>query len=108
MKNKTKLIWPFLFSANTEESERRVRAVVIYDGIVCWFPHRMFHSSCAIDVRNFPFDNQTCFLWFGSWTHPLDELDVQLAFGEGMDLSTFKSVYKVSYAIHYCNVTWAL
>ena len=31
---------------------------------------------------------------FGSWTHTLAELDVNLAFPGGIDLSTFKTVYK--------------
>lgn len=26
-------------------------------------------SSCSIDVTNFPFDRQSCNLYFGSWTH---------------------------------------
>ena len=69
-------------------------AVVRYDGVVTWYPHQVFHSSCAVDVRNFPFDNQTCHMWFGSWTHTMDEVVLDLAFGEGIDLSTFKSVYK--------------
>ena len=69
-------------------------AVVMYDGTVTWYPHKVFQSSCAVDVRNFPFDNQTCHMWFGSWTHPLAELDLDLAFPGGIDLSTFKSVYK--------------
>ena len=35
-----------------------------------------------------------CFRRFGSWTHTLAEVDVNLAFPGGIDLSTFKTVYK--------------
>ncbi|ELU10159.1 hypothetical protein CAPTEDRAFT_93192, partial [Capitella teleta] len=81
-------------TATTDESERSVLAVVTSEGLVTWYPHQVFLSSCAVDVRNFPFDNQTCHLWYGSWTHNVDEMDLDLAFPAGIDLSTFKSVYK--------------
>ena len=51
------------YRANTDESQRKVMAVVMHDGTVTWYPHKVFQSSCAIDVRNFPFDNQTCHMW---------------------------------------------
>ena len=35
-----------------------------------------FQVPCAIDVRNFPFDNQTCEMRFGSWSHSLAEVDL--------------------------------
>ena len=66
---------------------------MVYDPTDCL--KYFLQSSCGIDVRNFPFDNQTCHMWFGSWTHSLAEMDLDLAFPEGLDLSTFKSVYKV-------------
>jgi len=29
----------------------------------------IFRSSCAIDVKYFPFDEQNCTMLFSSWTH---------------------------------------
>jgi len=39
------------------------------DGRCKWKPLGIFISSCAIDIRWFPFDDQRCSLKFGSWTY---------------------------------------
>ena len=43
----------------------------------------IFKSTCAIDIRHFPFDEQTCHLKFGSWTYDGTKLD--LHFYEGLE-----------------------
>jgi cation transporter family protein len=76
------------------------KAVLYSDGTVVWKPPTMFRSTCEIDVEYFPFDIQTCFLRFGSWTYAGDEVDIK-HFGNkrkvdiGIDLSQF-----------YKNVEW--
>jgi nicotinic acetylcholine receptor len=45
------------------------KAVLHFNGKVVWTPPAIFKSSCEIDVRYFPFDQQTCFMKFGSWTY---------------------------------------
>uniref|UniRef100_T1IUC4 Uncharacterized protein n=1 Tax=Strigamia maritima TaxID=126957 RepID=T1IUC4_STRMM len=45
------------------------KAVLNYDGTVVWKPPAIFKSSCEIDVEYFPFDQQECFMKFGSWTY---------------------------------------
>lgn len=45
------------------------KAVLRHTGKVLWTPPAIFKSSCEIDVRYFPFDQQTCFMKFGSWTY---------------------------------------
>ena len=51
-------------------------AVVSDKGYVMWIPMAIFKSTCAIDIRNFPFDQQICHLKFGSWTYDGYKLDI--------------------------------
>ncbi|KRX85198.1 Acetylcholine receptor subunit beta-type unc-29 [Trichinella sp. T6] len=44
------------------------------DGTILWVPPAIYKSSCTIDVENFPFDEQTCLLVFGSWTYTHQEV----------------------------------
>ena len=45
------------------------KAVIHSDGRVVWHPPAIFKSYCQIDVRYFPFDQQQCFMKFGSWSY---------------------------------------
>ncbi|XP_050709550.1 acetylcholine receptor subunit alpha-like 1 isoform X1 [Eriocheir sinensis] len=53
------------------------KAVLHYDGRVTWKPPAIYKSSCEIDVEFFPFDQQTCFMKFGSWTYDGYMVDLQ-------------------------------
>ncbi|XP_060527785.1 acetylcholine receptor subunit alpha-L1 [Cylas formicarius] len=52
------------------------KAVLKFTGKIQWTPPAIFKSSCEIDVRYFPFDQQTCFMKFGSWTYGT-QIDLQ-------------------------------
>ena len=44
-------------------------------------------------------------MWFGSWTHPASEIDLEMVDPRGIDLSTFQSDYKDSCGWNVLNVT---
>ena len=43
--------------------------IVTSDGNVTWLSMVIFRSSCAIDVKYFPFDEQNCTMLFSPWTY---------------------------------------
>lgn len=52
-----------IFSADGEYVVTTLtKAILTYTGKVLWNPPAIFKSSCEIDVRYFPFDQQTCFM----------------------------------------------
>ena len=44
-------------------------AMVSSDGTVFWSPPARLRSSCKVDITFFPFDEQHCYMKFGSWTY---------------------------------------
>ncbi|XP_014662720.1 PREDICTED: acetylcholine receptor subunit beta-like 1 [Priapulus caudatus] len=66
------------------QANSRVNIVLNYDGTVQWIPPAIFQTSCTIDVRYFPYDQQTCGMKFGSWTFSGDLL--QLAYHSGLKM----------------------
>ncbi|XP_046748941.1 acetylcholine receptor subunit alpha-L1 [Diprion similis] len=75
-------IWlPDIVLYNNADGEYGVttmtKAVLHHTGKVLWTPPAIFKSSCEIDVRYFPFDQQTCFMKFGSWTYDGFQIDLK-------------------------------
>ncbi|XP_034184540.1 nicotinic acetylcholine receptor alpha2 isoform X1 [Osmia lignaria lignaria] len=67
-----------IFSADGEYGVTTMtKAILHYTGKVLWTPPAIFKSSCEIDVRYFPFDQQTCFMKFGSWTYDGFQIDLK-------------------------------
>ncbi|XP_042906854.1 acetylcholine receptor subunit alpha-like 1 [Parasteatoda tepidariorum] len=68
------LIWlPDIVLYNNADGNYEVtimtKAILHSDGMVYWKPPAIYKSSCLMDVEYFPFDEQTCFMKFGSWTY---------------------------------------
>ncbi|CAH8499964.1 unnamed protein product [Dicrocoelium dendriticum] len=77
-----KLIWtPDIVLYNyVDERLKELRDVMLnvdYQGRVFWSPPAIFKSNCRVDIRNFPFDHQVCYLRFASWTQHSEQLDLQ-------------------------------
>jgi len=80
-----KCAWFDINSADEDIDSKFPSNVVVYENGLCsWVPLGLFISSCGIDIRFFPFDDQRCRLKFGSWTYDLSSIDMtMLAVGEG-------------------------
>ncbi|KAL3093139.1 hypothetical protein niasHT_022589 [Heterodera trifolii] len=52
------------------------KADVYANGSVFWEPPVVYNSMCAIDIKWFPYDEQECYMKFGSWTYGGFELDM--------------------------------
>ncbi|KAF8365745.1 acr-10 [Pristionchus pacificus] len=80
-------------SANEDfDSSFKSNEVVYSTGEVNWVPPGIFMASCKMDITYFPFDDQTCFLEFGSWTSHGGLIDLRFTDDnttEAMDLSTY-------------------
>ncbi|XP_071502940.1 neuronal acetylcholine receptor subunit alpha-3-like isoform X2 [Diadema antillarum] len=75
------MIWiPDLVLYNNADGNYEVtlmaKALVYSDGTVYWLPPAIYKSSCKINVRYFPFDQQQCIMKFGSWTYDGSLIDL--------------------------------
>ncbi|KAL7301252.1 acetylcholine receptor subunit beta-like 2 isoform X2 [Trichogramma pretiosum] len=81
------------------------KATLKYTGEVSWKPPAIYKSSCEINVEYFPFDEQSCYMKFGSWTYNGAQVDLKHMeqvpgsnlVATGIDLSDF-----------YLSVEWDL
>jgi nicotinic acetylcholine receptor len=76
------------------ENKRDALVVIYSDGEMMWVPTSIFRSTCSIDIKYFPFDQQNCsmvfgnlnfisiknlyfiFILTGSWTYESNKLDL--------------------------------
>ncbi|XP_052283564.1 neuronal acetylcholine receptor subunit alpha-10-like [Dreissena polymorpha] len=63
-------------------------AMVKYDGNIFWPIPTKLQSSCKVDVTYFPFDEQECYMKFGSWTYDGFQVDITNR-TEKVDLSNY-------------------
>ncbi|XP_054634944.1 neuronal acetylcholine receptor subunit beta-2 isoform X2 [Dunckerocampus dactyliophorus] len=79
----SKLLWlPDIVLYNNADGVYEVsfycNTVVSSTGDIVWLPPAIYKSACAIEVQNFPFDQQNCTLKFRSWTYDHTEVDLIL------------------------------
>ena len=76
--------------SNGEQYLFKTKVIVSSDGTVTWYSPSILKSSCKIDVKDFPFDTQTCKITFGSWTFHGFKLDLHFFGGQASaELSKF-------------------
>ncbi|VDL91200.1 unnamed protein product [Schistocephalus solidus] len=72
------------------EGSWKPNMVLSSNGDVLWIPPAIFKSLCQIDVRYFPFDQQTCQIKLGSWTYNSKQVDLQFYSNRtSLDLSNY-------------------
>uniref|UniRef100_A0A914XFN7 Uncharacterized protein n=1 Tax=Plectus sambesii TaxID=2011161 RepID=A0A914XFN7_9BILA len=76
--------------------------IVQSDGSVSQVPPGILKSSCKIDITWFPFDDQMCFLKFGSWTYSGRFIDLQID-NEGLN-----DTHQMDLSYYVVNGEWTL
>ena len=74
----------FLLFYSNEDQERSSAKLDSYDTLVkvrsdgqnFWGQSMILRSSCIIDVRNFPYDDHSCDMEFGSWSQDTTRIDI--------------------------------
>ncbi|XP_069107337.1 acetylcholine receptor subunit delta-like [Argopecten irradians] len=77
------------FTKLKELGDNFILTTITSDGQVIWRPFEVFETKCAINIRYFPFDKQTCSLKFGVWTHPLLDIEIEVG-NNGIMLYDYK------------------
>ena len=90
-----KQIWkPDIMLVNTVEHFKSLGSgeflvSVEANGNVYWEPGHRFKTSCSVNIKLYPFDNQQCSLIFSTWMH-IDSLVVISSISDRVSLATFE------------------
>ncbi|GMR47267.1 hypothetical protein PMAYCL1PPCAC_17462 [Pristionchus mayeri] len=79
-----------------------VNFVVEHTGDVLLSPPGIVRLSCRIDITWFPYDEQICFMKFGSWSYDGDKVDLQI------DSSGIESPHNIDLSYFIKNGEWEL
>ena len=75
-------------SSNIHMNQLHTDVVFNHNGEASWASPMVFTTRCRIDVEQFPFDEQHCYLKFASWTHSVKRMNVS---GEEIDTRYYNS-----------------
>ncbi|XP_044018760.1 acetylcholine receptor subunit alpha-like 1 [Aphidius gifuensis] len=79
------------------------KAILHHTGKVKWKPPAIYKSFCEINVEYFPFDEQTCFMKFGSWTYDGYTVDLRHLF---QTEDSNKIALGIDLTDYYISVEW--
>ncbi|KAI3380730.1 hypothetical protein SNEBB_001552 [Seison nebaliae] len=83
----------------------KTKATVYNTGKIIWEPPVIYKSYCQIRVEYFPFDEQDCYMKFGTWSYDGQAIDLQHISNTGEDDNhTVKLGWDLSE--YYPNVEW--
>ncbi|XP_071087003.1 neuronal acetylcholine receptor subunit non-alpha-2-like [Haliotis cracherodii] len=53
--------------------------LISYTGLMSWEPGGVFTTSCEMDITLYPFDRQTCTMFFSTWDYTVDLVNLTFA-----------------------------
>lgn len=62
---------------DTFDPKRVVNVIAYQNGLIHFLPPGLFKSTCLIDIKSFPFNEQKCHLKFQSWVYEGKRLDLK-------------------------------
>ncbi|OAF71716.1 Acetylcholine receptor subunit alpha [Intoshia linei] len=71
------------------DSKFPTNIVVYSDGRCNWVPPGLYISSCSIDITWFPFDDQICYMKFGSWSYDGGKINL-IKKSDTVDISAYQ------------------
>lgn len=88
-------IWtPDIFLYNTAEKPMDqlfyTKAKVHSNGRIFWSRPGLIKSTCTFDMTHYPFDQQICYLKFGSWSYDSSEIYLDYDKTNGIDISNYQ------------------
>ncbi|CAF3545324.1 unnamed protein product [Adineta steineri] len=87
----------------------KTKASVYPTGAIVWEPPMTYKSSCPINVQYFPFDEQSCSLKFGSWTHDGNQVNLTHIVYKDLEMARNLDNYRaqgVFFRDYYPNGEW--
>ncbi|CAJ0580936.1 unnamed protein product, partial [Mesorhabditis spiculigera] len=79
-----------------------VNFVVDHEGRVLLAPPSIVKISCNVDLTHFPFDDQICYLKYGSWTYTGNKVDIDI------DLEDLVAPHNMDLQYYVPNGEWDL
>jgi nicotinic acetylcholine receptor len=91
----SKMIWtPDILMYNSADEDidsmYPTNIVVYSDGSLSWVPLGLYISSCSINIKWFPFDDQICQMKFGSWTYDGSKINLTARL-DTIDISNYQA-----------------